>query len=86
MVRSRKYQFHAYPGAYDGTHATLATVTVHVLNSEASARAYAGRIARRVNGPVDLAVDGKEPWEDRYITTARPSEFHVSGYAFERLT
>jgi len=51
----------------------------------AAAKGRAGRLAKRINGPVDLAYAGNEPWEERYITTASPSAYHKSGYRFERL-
>lgn len=53
--------------------------------TDAAARAHAGRVAKRNNGPVDLARAGAAGWDERYLTTASPSEFHASGYRFERL-
>jgi hypothetical protein len=60
-------------------------VTVERFRESSAARAYAGRLAKRNGGPVDLALAGAAPWNDRYITTAAPCEFNVSGYRFERL-
>lgn len=52
---------------------------------ENAARAKAGRLAKADGGPVDLAYAGEESWNERYITTASPSQYHTSGYRFERL-
>jgi hypothetical protein len=53
--------------------------------SDSAARGAAGLLAKRNNGPVDLAYAGDEPWDKRYITTAAPSEYHTAGYRHERL-
>jgi len=53
--------------------------------SDSAARSAAGRMSVRIDGPVDLARAGSADWNDRYMTTASPSEFHASGYRFERL-
>lgn len=52
---------------------------------EPAAKQKAGRWAKRCGGPVDLARSTDEPWADRYITTASPSDVHASGYRLERL-
>lgn len=54
-------------------------------SGDAAARSHAGRVAKANSGPCDLARAGKAEWNDRYLTTAAPSEFHASGYRFERL-
>ena len=61
-------------------------VEYHFCKSESSARSKAGRIAIKVNGPVDVAHASGGKWEDRYMTTAAPSEYHSAGYRCERLT
>ena len=53
--------------------------------SESAVKARAGRMSVAIKGPVDIAYAGSEPWADRYITTASPSEHHASGYRFERI-
>ncbi len=55
--------------------------------SEVAARQHAGRIAKAQGGPCDLAEapDGTRDWDERYLTTASPSEFHKTGFRFERL-
>lgn len=53
---------------------------------DASIRSYAGRLSKVVEGPVDIAHYSNRDWNERYITTAMPSEYHVSGYRLERLT
>ena len=59
----------------------------HILrkSSDSAARAQAGRMAKASGGLVDLARAGNVEWNDRYLTTASPSEFHSTGYRFERL-
>jgi hypothetical protein len=55
------------------------------MRGDSAAKAKAGSLAKRSNGPVDLAYAGDADWPDRYITTAAPSEYHAKGYRFERL-
>lgn len=87
----RQFEFHAYKGDEHGRIAERAEMTIKEFAETISAKGYAGRMAKRVNGPVDLArADGEfpavsAPWESRYITTASPSDYHKSGYRFERL-
>ena len=83
---TRRYEFHAYHGGAFGEVAERADVTTHEYEETAAAKAYAGRLSTRVKGPVDVAFADERPWEDRYITTASPSEHHAVGYRFERLT
>jgi len=77
----RKFEFHAYRSDVGGPD-----VMTHEYEETAQAKAYAGRLAKRINGPVDLARAGSEPWADRYITTASPREYHAARYRFERLS
>lgn len=81
-----QFEFHAYAGDEHGVIAERAEVTTERMTSDSAARAKAGRIAKRINGPVDLARAGSAEWADRYITTANPSEHHAAGFRFERLT
>ena len=81
-----KFEFHAYKGDADGMLSDRAEVTIESLRNEASARSKAGRLAKSCNGPVDLARCGLSAWNKRYITTANPSDYHATGYRFERLT
>lgn len=60
-------------------------VTFERCAGDSAARAKAGRLAKSTGGPVDLALAGGGEWGDRYITTANPSEYHATGYRFERL-
>ncbi|MGX7874395.1 hypothetical protein ACVDG5_018035 [Mesorhizobium sp. ORM6] len=82
----QQFEFQAYACDVDGSVAERAEITTHRMAGDAAARAKAGRLAKRCKGPVDLAYAGAAPWNERYITTASPSEFHASGYRFERLT
>jgi hypothetical protein len=81
MARETEYEFVSYGEDAGGPQA----IERHTLASESSARSKAGSIAKKINGPVDIAVAGAENWDQRYVTTASPSEFHTSGYRFERL-
>ncbi|MFG1480778.1 hypothetical protein V5F53_19285 [Xanthobacter sp. V4C-4] len=82
----QQFEFHAYVGDDSGAIACSADVSFARLGSDSAARAKAGRLAKRINGPVDLALAGAADWSDRYITTANPSEHHSKGYRLERLT
>jgi hypothetical protein len=81
-----QFEFHIYRADDSGVflHSEPEIETAR-LNGDTAARAKAGRLAKRHNGPVDLAFAGGADWSERYITTASPSEFHASGYRFERL-
>jgi hypothetical protein len=76
-----QFEFHAFAG---GT-AIHPVVTTRTLTGDQAARAQAGRLAKKIEGPVDLARVGAEEWSERYLTTANPSDWHASGYRFERL-
>lgn len=82
----QQYEFHAYNGAGDGSISSSPDITYARLSSDSAARSKAGRLARRIDGPVDIAIAGAADWNDRYVTTASPSEYHSTGYRFERLT
>lgn len=56
------------------------------FKSDSAAKGYAGRMSKNMGGPVDVAFLDGRPWDERYITTAMPSEFHSTGYRFERLS
>lgn len=49
------------------------------------AREAAGKLAIEVNGTVDLARDGDEEFNLRYIATASPRPTCKTGYRLERL-
>lgn len=59
--------------------------TIESFVSDAAAKGAAGRLAKRIKGPVDIARAGSSSWNNRYLTTAAPSEYHASGFRFERL-
>ena len=76
------FEFHAYDAWGNPLNITRAELML------SGARSHAGRIAKKNNGPVDIALDehcNSGFWHERYITTAYPSKFHASGYQFERL-
>lgn len=76
-----EFQFDSY-----GENGSGAKVTTCLsFKSDSAARSYAGRLAKKTSGPVDLARAGDGKWEDRYLTTAEPSDYHVAGYRFGRL-
>lgn len=80
-----QFEMHAYKGDDTGAIVADPDVTYHRARSDSAARSMAGRLSKKVNGPVDLAYAGFGSWDMRYITTASPSDFHSSGYRFERL-
>lgn len=85
----RVFEFHAYPGDDNGAVSAEASITTREFAETAQAKAYGGRLAKEVNGPVDVALwtsAGLSDWSERYITTASPSEYHANGYRFERLS
>jgi len=82
----QQFEFHAYRGTDDGSISVSPEITFARLSGDSAARAKAGRLARNINGPVDLAIAGAADWSDRYVTTASPSQYHSTGYRFERLT
>ena len=85
MARKLEFELHDYAGSEPGEVADRATVTTVRVANEQAARGRAGRLAKRRGGPVDLARAGTSAWEKRYVTTAAASEYHTSGYRFERL-
>lgn len=62
----------------------LDAITINVA-SERAAIGRAGTIAKRNNGPVDIARAGYGDWSERYLTTVSPSGHHAQGYRAERL-
>jgi hypothetical protein len=85
------FEFRVFPSDEFGEQKSADEFTLLEESRDAgTARSKAGRLAKKHNGPVDLAY-GYEPggvaqdWNDRYITTASPSEYHSTGYRFERL-
>ncbi len=76
-----RFEFHSY----DDSVKPLAVHRDMSFDNEKAAKAAAGRLAKRNNGPVDLARVGETEWADRYVTTASPSAFHAAGFCFERL-
>lgn len=81
-----QFEFHVYAGEDDGNIADRAEILFQRLSGDSAARSTAGRYAKRFKGPVDLAIAGGAEWNERYITTASPSEYHTAGYRLERLT
>lgn len=91
MPMKQSFEFRLFPADEFGNQNTKDEFTlVEDFRDADAARAKAGRLAKKNNGPVDLAY-AYEPggvaqdWNDRYITTASPSEYHSTGYRFERL-
>jgi hypothetical protein len=83
---TQQFEFQSYKGNDDGDIATIADISFQRFTTDSAAKNYAGRLAKRIKGPVDIARAGAAPWDGRYLTTAAPSEFHATGYRFERLT
>ncbi|WP_454760563.1 hypothetical protein [Caulobacter segnis] len=80
-MMSLQYEFRSYGEDAAGQEA----VQFASYRTDGSARAAAGRLSMKIKGPVDDARAGGADWDDRYITTAMPSEHHRTGYQFERL-
>lgn len=82
----RQFEFHDYGnGAGDGSVLERANISTMEFEETAQARTHAGKLAKKMGGPVDLAKAGDGEWSERYITTAAASEYHTAGYRFERL-
>lgn len=77
--------------AFDADANPLGNDDVEFYASDKSAaRDRVGRMAKRNGGPVDLAYAAVGPledasWDDRYVSTALPSEYTKRGYMFERI-
>lgn len=80
------FEFKAYPADENGKTPAEPETSVAYYKFDSSARSAAGMMAKRINGPVDLAFAGRGEWADRYITTANPSDYTAKGFSFERLT
>ena len=78
-LEKRWYEFHAYDAEGEGPTITAEQTTA------GGAYSRAGRIAKRNDGPVDIAVMNDEPWDHRYVTTAHPSPYHAKGYRIEKV-
>lgn len=65
---NQSYELHAFAGDEDGVIADNPEVETVSLRDVNAARSRAGRLAKRIRGPVDLAYSGKQPWDERYIT------------------
>lgn len=86
-MRKILFEFHVYPADEDGRMDTAKELTEKTEHEDRqAAKGRAGRLAKKYNGPVDLAYAGDEPWAERYITTASPSQYHKAGYRFERIS
>jgi len=83
---THRFEFRIFPAdEYGRMLEGRETIEFHDLVDVTAAKRKTGSLAKANNGPIDLAWAGDAPWNDRYITTASPSEFHQSGYRFERL-
>jgi hypothetical protein len=83
---STEFEFRVFPADADGrmdSKDELKEITRH--EDKAAAKRRGASLAKKYNGPVDIAYHGDEDWSERYITTAAPSKYHRSGVRFERL-
>jgi len=80
IKRTHEFEFHIYDADARGPN-----IEVRDFEDKYAARRAGGVYAKMNRGPVDIAYAGKEPWEERYITTASPSDYTKSGYQFERI-
>lgn len=90
-MQKHKFEFRVFPA---DEHGAMTTKNEFVLVEEhvdrTAARNRAGRLAKQNNGPVDVAFAyqpglPEQDWNDRYVTTAKPSDYTKSGFEFERL-
>ena len=84
-MRTIRFELEAYPGDDDGDTAERAIVSEEDLPGPTEAKRFAGRLAAKIKGPVDLFYAGDEHPKERYITTASPCQFAKTGYRMERL-
>lgn len=83
-----RFEFRVFPADEHGAMKTEAEFRERNkrFKDVAAAKRHAGALAKRHNGPVDLAYEGEaQDWNDRYITTATPSTFVKRGYNLERI-
>ena len=82
-----QFEFHAFPGDRTGAIASKPEITRPKFASDSAAKSAAGRLAKRIQGPVDIARYGARGrgWNERYLTTANPCPFSKSGFRFERI-
>lgn len=77
-----RYELHVH-----GADKRVEVIPIEVPNLT-SARSRAGRKAKYSKRPVDLArapTAEDDPFDERYVTTANPSDIHSAGYSFEKL-
>jgi|GEM_PF-2686603 len=71
--RPQNYEFHRYSATPEGD---LSRDPVEVFAMPcfgvAAAKSIARKLARKHQGPVDVAVLGTAPWNERYVGTATP--------------
>lgn len=67
------YELHVYSATPDGevSRDPIRLETLPFVN-DAAAKSAARKIARKEQGPVDVALQGSTPWSERYIGTASP--------------
>jgi len=81
----QQFEFHAYAGDENGAIASSPEVTIARFRTDSAAKNAAGRHAKKIKGPVDIALAGAADWNERYLTTANPSDHHAAGFRFERI-
>lgn len=79
---SFNYEFIHYGEDGNGDKIRIA----RVFTDDRAAKDAAGRLSKKINGPVDVARDNGQHWSDRYLTTASPSRWHAKGYSCERIS
>lgn len=84
-LRTIRFELQAFPGDDDGVIVSDPTITEEELAGPSEAKQFAGRLAAKIKGPVDLLYAGSEPHNERYITTMSPCQFAATGYRAERL-
>lgn len=84
----REYEFHVYSVSELGlVSADAVRVEKMSCFNEAAAKTVARKLARREQAPIDVAITGATPWNDRYVGTASPKypDAECKITVFERL-
>jgi hypothetical protein len=69
---------------FDGELKELAPI-FEELRNDSAAKSRAAVLVRKNGGPVDLAYADGRDWNERYLTTAHPSDFHSNKVRFGRV-
>ena len=80
MKNLQAYEFHPYDE--DGKELPIRKAR---MSSRSSAISRAKALCKKFGGPVDIAFEGDESWDERYITTVCQTSFSSDGFRCERI-